>query len=152
MKRLFIILLCLLCLTTPVCAHPGDTDENGGHIDHTTGEYHYHHGYPAHDHYDIDGDGILDCPHYFDDISDSSVNHPSDSSDNQDHGCTSFIDLLFGILDAILISVALGLASSYVLSMILFPFVGEDAGCSVSIIIWFIVSIITFGYRIAVLC
>lgn len=56
-------------LPATVRAHPGDTDENGGHTVADTGEYHYHHGYPAHDHYDIDGDGVADCPYDFDDSS-----------------------------------------------------------------------------------
>lgn len=30
--------------------HPGRTDSSGGHYDRSTGEYHYHHGYPAHQH------------------------------------------------------------------------------------------------------
>lgn len=38
-------------------AHPGGTDENGGHYDRSTGEYHYHHGYSAHQH----EDGV--CPY-----------------------------------------------------------------------------------------
>ncbi|CCY87023.1 ig-like domain-containing surface protein [Clostridium sp. CAG:149] len=33
-----------------VYGHPGRTDSNGGHYDCSTGEYHYHHGYPAHQH------------------------------------------------------------------------------------------------------
>lgn len=37
---------------TAAYAHPGATDANGGHYDHSTGEYHYHHGYPAHQHPD----------------------------------------------------------------------------------------------------
>lgn len=69
------ILLCILCSVLllfsmsalTVYAHPGGTDSNGGHRDRTTGEYHYHHGYEAHDHYDSDGDGVLDCPFDFDD-------------------------------------------------------------------------------------
>lgn len=44
-----------------VYAHPGRTDSSGGHYDHSTGEYHYHHGYPAHQH----PDGV--CPYDFDD-------------------------------------------------------------------------------------
>lgn len=44
-----------------VYAHPGKTDKNRGHYDRSTGEYHYHHGYPAHQH--IDGE----CPYNFDD-------------------------------------------------------------------------------------
>ena len=33
-----------------VYAHPGRTDEYGGHYNHSTGEYHYHHGESAHQH------------------------------------------------------------------------------------------------------
>ena len=52
-------------LSSIAFAHPGRTDSNGGHHVTATGEYHYHHGYPAHDHYDIDGDGVLDCPYTY---------------------------------------------------------------------------------------
>ena len=52
-----------LSLSIAAHAHPGRTDSSGGHTDHSTGEYHYHHGYPAHQHSDTDGDGILDCPY-----------------------------------------------------------------------------------------
>ena len=45
--------------------HSGKTDGNGGHYDSSAGEYHYHHGYSAHDHYDMDGDRIVDCPYTF---------------------------------------------------------------------------------------
>lgn len=63
------VLLLLLAITIPitVMAHPGRTDGRGGHTDHSTGEYHYHHGYSAHQHYDIDGDGKADCPYDFKD-------------------------------------------------------------------------------------
>lgn len=54
----------MLCITS-VFAHPGRTDENGGHTNHSTGEYHFHHGYPAHQHSDTNGDGILDCPYSY---------------------------------------------------------------------------------------
>lgn len=65
---LFAVALIMLCsLTVPALAHSGKTDEDGGHYDSETGEYHYHHGYPAHDHYDMDGDGYVDCPYDFDD-------------------------------------------------------------------------------------
>lgn len=51
-KRLFAGLLLLLPLlfTSPVSAHSGGTDADGGHVDSSTGLYHYHHGYPAHQH------------------------------------------------------------------------------------------------------
>lgn len=61
-----------------VTAHPGRTDSRGGHYDRSTGEYHYHHGYSAHQHYDIDGDGKKDCPYNFKD----KTNHSNNSSGN----------------------------------------------------------------------
>ena len=51
-------------------AHSGGTDSDGGHYDHSTGEYHYHHGYPAHQH--VNGE----CPYDFDD----QTNHSSGGS------------------------------------------------------------------------
>ena len=45
MKRYLLpILLAFLLLTSPVSAHPGRTDANGGHYDHSDGSYHYHTG------------------------------------------------------------------------------------------------------------
>ncbi len=48
-KRLLCAICCLLCVVVAY-AHPGRTDSNGGHYNRSTGEYHYHHGYPAHQH------------------------------------------------------------------------------------------------------
>lgn len=80
-KRLLAFLLALLLLLSPtVLAHSGKTDANGGHYDRSTGEYHYHHGYPAHQHYDMDGDGVADCPYDFDDKTDHSSRSDSGSS------------------------------------------------------------------------
>lgn len=47
-----IILTCvLLSLFVVICfAHSGGTDSDGGHYNSSTGEYHYHHGEPAHQH------------------------------------------------------------------------------------------------------
>lgn len=53
MKNLFTFiafLLVLLSIPLTIAAHSGGTDASGGHYNSTTGEYHYHHGYPAHDH------------------------------------------------------------------------------------------------------
>ena len=61
-KWLFIITLLLVAFCcSMVYAHPGRTDYKGGHYDRSTGEYHYHHGYPAHQH----ENGV--CPYDFDD-------------------------------------------------------------------------------------
>lgn len=76
MKRIALLICFAVCLfsliVAPVFAHPGKTDSKGGHTNHSTGEYHYHHGYSAHDHYDMDGDGTVDCPYDFDDKTDHS--------------------------------------------------------------------------------
>ena len=72
-SRCAILVFLMLFLPVTVMAHPGRTDGRGGHTDHSTGEYHYHHGYPAHQHYDMDGDGKADCPYDFKDKTDNST-------------------------------------------------------------------------------
>lgn len=56
-----VLLICSFLLLPSAFAHPGNTDENGGHFDYSEGTYHYHHGYPAHYH------GHNTCPYDFDD-------------------------------------------------------------------------------------
>lgn len=46
-KKLFTLFVLLSLLAF---SHPGRTDASGGHRDRKNGGYHYHHGYPAHDH------------------------------------------------------------------------------------------------------
>lgn len=58
------LMLILSLLAIPASAHGGRTDGKGGH--NSSSGYHYHHGYPAHDHWDMDGDGVIDCPYGFD--------------------------------------------------------------------------------------
>lgn len=65
MRRFVLFMLLLVLCVTPASAHPGRTDSQGGHYNRSTGEYHWHHGMGAHQHYDMDGDGILDCPYTF---------------------------------------------------------------------------------------
>lgn len=72
MQRLIALALLLMLLIFPVSAHPGRTDGNGGHYDRETGTYHYHHGFPAHQHYDTDGDGLPNCPYNFKDMTGQS--------------------------------------------------------------------------------
>lgn len=65
MRRFVLFMLLLVLCVTSASAHPGRTDSQGGHYDRSTGQYHWHHGMSAHQHYDMDGDGILDCPYTF---------------------------------------------------------------------------------------
>lgn len=66
-KKFSLCIIMALLLLTVASAHPGRTDGRGGHYNSATGEYHYHHGYRAHQHTDLDGDGKADCPYNFDD-------------------------------------------------------------------------------------
>lgn len=78
---LFLLLLCFLtCI--PTLAHSGKTDSKGGHYDSSTGQYHYHHGYPAHSHYDMDHNGTIDCPYQFNNKTNHSNNTNTKSNNN----------------------------------------------------------------------
>lgn len=61
MRKAFCALFCFILLFCGASAHSGRIDASGGHWDSYTGEYHYHHGYPAHQH----TNGI--CPYEYDD-------------------------------------------------------------------------------------
>lgn len=79
----YFVFICALFFTVAfigsiVYAHPGGTDSNGGHYDRSTGEYHYHHGYPAHQH--TNGE----CPYDFDDITNESESQNLNFN-NSDH-------------------------------------------------------------------
>lgn len=78
-KRCVLTILLLVIFTSfTVFAHPGRTDEDGGHHDYDNesglGSYHYHHGYPAHLH----ENGI--CPYNYDDQ--TGINDNEDSSNS----------------------------------------------------------------------
>lgn len=68
MKRwMCLLIVVLIALTSSsALAHSGGTDSSGGHTNHSTGEYHYHHGYPEHQHYG----GV--CPYEDNDSADYS--------------------------------------------------------------------------------
>ena len=68
------VLVAVLVIPSPVLAHGGRTDASGGHTDRSTGEYHYHHGYSAHQH----PNGV--CPYNFDDQTDHSSGTSSSNS------------------------------------------------------------------------
>lgn len=72
-KKLVIFLLCAIVCSARVFAHSGRTDANGGH--NSASGYHYHHGYPAHQH----TGGV--CPYDFDDRTGWSSGEPSSGSD-----------------------------------------------------------------------
>lgn len=69
-------MLCAACVTVAT-AHSGGTDGKGGHWNHSTGEYHYHHGYSAHQHIN----GI--CPYDFEDKTGSTSGSSSGGGGGQ---------------------------------------------------------------------
>ncbi len=71
---LSILSVLLITLIIPVFAHPGSLDANGGHYDRSTGEYHYHHGYSAHQHENGE------CPYDFKDNANTEYNPNNNSS------------------------------------------------------------------------
>lgn len=74
MRRYVAAMLLLILLCSIALAHGGDLDSNGGHYDSFSGEYHYHHGYPAHVH----SDG--QCPYDFQDNSGLTSGYGSSGS------------------------------------------------------------------------
>lgn len=116
----------LWSVTFKVNAHPGRTDGNGGHTNRSTGEYHYHHGQPAHDHYDIDGDGDIDCPYDFKD----NAEHQSDSagtiSNSVKKGEVSFWHKLVSIVATIGTSILIGMSITIMLFQLLNGILGLD--------------------------
>lgn len=81
-KKFSLCMIMALLLLSVASAHPGRTDGRGGHYDSATGEYHYHHGYRAHQHTDLDGDGKADCPYNFDDQTGARSGTSSSKSTN----------------------------------------------------------------------
>ena len=61
----------------PAMAHPGRTDGQGGHTNKSTGEYHYHHGYPEHQH----PNGV--CPYNFYDKNEGTTGGSSNKTEKQ---------------------------------------------------------------------
>lgn len=74
LKYFVLFIIIGLFVSTTICAHPGRTDSDGGHNETATSEYHYHHGYSAHQH--TDGK----CPYDYNDKTVSSTT--SSSSDD----------------------------------------------------------------------
>lgn len=76
-------------------AHPGGTDGSGGHYNRSTGDYHYHHGYPEHQH--PNGE----CPYNFKD----NTEH-KDNTNNKNFGFTdSSTEYFFVIIGIALVLV-----------------------------------------------
>lgn len=63
------ILLFVALSSFLVSGHSGGTDSSGGHYNSSTGDYHYHHGYSAHQH----TNGI--CPYLYNDNTDHSISN-----------------------------------------------------------------------------
>lgn len=76
LRRMLATGMLLICIASGALAHGGKTDSKGGHTDRSTGEYHYHHGYSAHQH----PNGV--CPYDFDDKTGEASGAASSQSQN----------------------------------------------------------------------
>lgn len=83
------VLVAVLVIPSPVLAHGGRTDASGGHTDRSTGEYHYHHGYSAHQH----PNGV--CPYNFDDQTGHSSGTTSGNSSSSGSSSWVYVDSRF---------------------------------------------------------
>ena len=150
-RKVFFVLLAMFCLITIVYSHGGRTDSKGGHRDRSDGSYHYHHGYSAHEHYDIDGDGKKDCPYDFDDNTDHDKS--IDSNDiilEDDKNSVSFWDVLGAMLTALFPACVISIFCFSILSPIWFWIFGEEKGWLVTLVasvVGFIASYIWLIYR-----
>ncbi len=85
MKRILLLAFLLLFLFPAASlAHSGRTDSSGGHYDRSTGEYHYHHGYSAHQH----PGGV--CPYSATSSSGSSGSSGSSSNSSSSSSATYY--------------------------------------------------------------
>lgn len=73
----FVALVLLSVFAFVAVSHSGRTDSNGGHYDRSTGSYHYHHGYPAHQH----KNGV--CPYGYDNKTASNSSSSSGKYTNE---------------------------------------------------------------------
>ena len=104
-----IIILIAVLLPLSALAHSGKTDSNGGHYDSDTGEYHYHHGYPAHQH--TGGK----CPYDYDD----KTNHSSGSGSlttslSTQESANVFSVVVSFVLWALIVGIIVFIAYTYV--------------------------------------
>ena len=123
MKKCIVLMLLFLlvlgCFSITLYAHSGGTDGAGGHTNHSTGEYHYHHGRPAHQH----PNGV--CPYA------NSNNTSAFASDGE-----------LGFVFPLIVSVLSGGASIYLFAI---KKKDEEVGClRVFCVLVFIISVTSF--------
>ena len=125
-----LILSLVICLVLPVLAHSGKTNSDGGHYDSDTGEYHYHHGYPAHQH--TGGK----CPYDYDD----NTNHNSGSSSTSSNTKSDEPDIFGFIMVSLGLGILFFLIASFVCSKMKTETSCKAAGWII-FVIWIIVSL-----------
>lgn len=176
-KLAFLLVIPVIaCLSLQVFAHSGRTDSRGGHTNHSTGEYHYHHGYSAHDHTDMNGDGTLDCPYEFKDNTDHSYKSatpeptakptkPAPTIERSTEPRTndgpriskyqqptpeetkeSLVDRILSVMGNLVLSLLLGGFCTYFLSWLIFGILGDENGCAAHQIAFVIFSLLAFLY------
>ena len=111
LKRVISTIFALMVVSCFAFAHPGRTDADGGHFDRSDGSYHYHHGYPAHDHID----GV--CPYNFDDRTGWNSGSSSSSSHAKSSSASSLPRKKDGVAEEVLL---LSASAVFIVSSILY--------------------------------
>ena len=120
MRKIFVLLLSLVVLffvfSNSVTAHSGKTDSNGGHTDRSTGKYHYHHGYPAHQH----TNGY--CPYEDDEPLNSYSENETIQSGKAEKNKPSTMEIIKAVFYTILLTIILIFIFPLVFSFAKLPF------------------------------
>lgn len=120
MKRSACVSLVLFAILTSIYPHPGRTDGDGGHYVGDTGEYHYHHGYSAHQH----PNGI--CPYDDKVINDNKIVNNNIDKGLDDRNSTSkkkskddnIVDKILPKIDWLLRFIIITCVTSYIFALI----------------------------------
>ena len=146
MKKITVFMMVgVLCLifALSVSAHSGRTDSKGGHYNHTTNEYHYHHGYPEHQH--INGE----CPYQQNNIEETYETHEEETYETPEKE-TGFIFFLKSVLSGVLGGGIFGgiCWSAVMVVYLAFNQVDEKADKFSNISAWIIIPLFMIGFFI----
>ena len=137
MKKIYIFILSLIiicCSSSLVLAHSGRTDTNGGHFNRDTGDYHYHHGLPEHDH----PDGV--CP-YESNNEESSSNTTTETETSESP--SNFVKFLGCVVGGLFLGYIFGLIPTSVFFLLFLIFTSKETQGKYSDILFKICTIVS---------
>ena len=137
MKKISIFILSLIiicCSSSLVLAHSGRTDSKGGHYNRDTGEYHYHHGFPEHDH----PDDV--CPY---DSNNEQASSNTTTEKETSKKTSNFIKFLGCVLGGLFLGYIFGLIPTAVFLLLFLIFTSKETQSKYSDILFKICTIVS---------